>query len=620
MKKRNWIIYLFTFIFLLSIVFIVLFQISSDVGIPFSLTVSSHNSTEDIEGWLNEDECYFFLPSYAELSQVNISKNTSNELYLDGELLESGMTCENLSFDTEYELTFSSWGQSKSYKVTFLRSSGMPTMYLDTQTGSMDYIHSDKENEEKGTFTFYSADGISENSGEVQSINGHGNTTWEEYDKKSYSITLAQPCGLNGMESAQRWILIANGDDPSNIRNKMVYDFAAEIGLEYSPDSSWVDLYLNGEYAGLYLLCERNEVHENRVNIENEDSFLVSLELDFRLQAQNYPCFYTNAGQAFRILYPLNVTTEKENVLTQTWQSLENALLAPDGIDPETGRSWEEMIDVDSWAKKYLVEELFGNLDGGFISQYFYLDATEDEPVIYAGPVWDYGYAMGNEYIWQLSEPASLNVDRLLVKDGYESPWFYHLLRQESFCSRVMELYTAEIRPVFEDMAENGVNDYLGTVSDSAQLNVIRWFSEDEDIVSSCDYISDYLTERLEFLDNLWIEKQDYNFVIAEHGLLSGNLGYFAVKSGEAYGELPVLNDIEGYTFAGWVYSDTYEPYDPAKEITSDVHVTGVWIETRNKAAELLRDYGILPVIALLFAAFVIVDIKRTKGGRNKNV
>ena len=36
-------------------------------------------------------------------------------------------------------------------------------------------------------------------------------------------------------------------------------------------------------------------------------------------------------------------------------------------IDPETGKSWQELIDIDSWARKYLIDEVFGNLDAYLI-------------------------------------------------------------------------------------------------------------------------------------------------------------------------------------------------------------------------------------------------------------
>ena len=154
----------------------------------------------------------------------------------------------------------------------------MATVYIDTESGNMDYIHENKENKESGKISIYtSVEGI-DYSGDLTSIKGRGNNTWDEFEKKPYNIELQNESNLLGMGKASQWVLLANADDHSNLRNKLVYDFSDEIGLEFSPDSRWVDLYLNGEYAGLYLLSERNEVHENRVNIDKTDGALLSIE------------------------------------------------------------------------------------------------------------------------------------------------------------------------------------------------------------------------------------------------------------------------------------------------------------------------------------------------------
>lgn len=41
------------------------------------------------------------------------------------------------------------------------------------------------------------------------------------------------------------------------IRNVLMYDLANETGLDYSPESRFVDLYANGEYLGTYQLTQR---------------------------------------------------------------------------------------------------------------------------------------------------------------------------------------------------------------------------------------------------------------------------------------------------------------------------------------------------------------------------
>ena len=262
-------------------------------------------------------------------------------------------------------------------------------MYIDTGSGSMDYIHAVKGNEEPGTIRLYDADGNMTLTEVVDSIKGRGNATWLR-SKKPYSITLSSQAGPLGMEEATRWILLANAYDYSHLRNKLAYQFAREAGLSFSPDCQWTDLYLNGEYVGLYLLCERNEVHPSRVDIPRNNSFLVSIELHDRLESQNYAFAQTQSGTSFRIHHAGMEIAQIQQLL----QSVENALFAEDGIDPVTGKSWNQLIDVDSWARKYLVEEIFANYDAGSVSQYFYYTG---DGKLYAGPVWDFDNTLASQ-------------------------------------------------------------------------------------------------------------------------------------------------------------------------------------------------------------------------------
>jgi spore coat protein CotH len=185
---------------------------------------------------------------------------------------------------------------------------------------------------------------------------------------------LSEPVDLLGLGSAQRWVLLANASDDSHMRNKLVYDFAQSFGLRYSPEAEWLDLYINGEYVGLYLLCERNEVHDQRVAVGQEDSFLVSMELESRMSKQNIPYVTTESLQSFRIHYPTQDTDTAALRIQQTLQTVENAILSLGSPNDSTAAELENLIDLDSWARKYLIEEVFGNMDASYISQYYYLD------------------------------------------------------------------------------------------------------------------------------------------------------------------------------------------------------------------------------------------------------
>lgn len=51
---------------------------------------------------------------------------------------------------------------------------------------------------------------------------------------------------------------------------------------------------------------------------------------------------------------------------------------------------------MDSFVKKYLIEEITRNYDGGVTSSFFYKASDAEGGKLYAGPVWDYDVSFGN--------------------------------------------------------------------------------------------------------------------------------------------------------------------------------------------------------------------------------
>ncbi len=108
-------------------------------------------------------------------------------------------------------------------------------------------------------------------------IKGRGNYTWT-LAKKPYQIKLDGSKPVLGMGAAKTWILLANYADASLMRNKLAYDLGASLGLHGSPDSRWVDLRINGEYRGNYLITEKVEVKKNRVELASPQGILAELD------------------------------------------------------------------------------------------------------------------------------------------------------------------------------------------------------------------------------------------------------------------------------------------------------------------------------------------------------
>ena len=113
-------------------------------------------------------------------------------------------------------------------------------------------------------------------------IRGRGHSSFDgkaeqhEYaSKNSYRLKLDEKSNLLGVgETADRdWVLISGKYDVSALRNFLVWDLADRLGtIPYVPSCTWVNLYVNGQYRGMYTLCEKIEVASDRVNIDESAS------------------------------------------------------------------------------------------------------------------------------------------------------------------------------------------------------------------------------------------------------------------------------------------------------------------------------------------------------------
>ena len=100
-------------------------------------------------------------------------------------------------------------------------------------------------------------------------IHVRGNST-AGADKKPYKIKLEKKAdlfGLGGRVKSKHWVLLANCFDESLMRNKLCYDLSGVFGVPVWMKSEWVDVVMNGQFVGNYLLCQHIRVDEDRIPI-----------------------------------------------------------------------------------------------------------------------------------------------------------------------------------------------------------------------------------------------------------------------------------------------------------------------------------------------------------------
>lgn len=580
---------------------------------PFYFSIRTEAGSEKIAPWKNTNgDCYVFLPGYAQLESVFLVTGADTEIVLNDRSVYDGMSCEEFDYDVPYNMVYRFFGRKVNSRIIFMRSGGVATMFLDTASGNMKYIHKSKENNESASGRLYEVDGRRNSSVEQMSISGRGNATWTNHEKKPYTLDLLQETDFLGMGKASKWILLANAADYSHMRNKIVYDFSSEIGLPYTPESRWIDIYLNGEYAGLYLLSEKNEVHTERVDIVADNSYLVSIELQERLDTQGLPYIRTQSSRAMRVHYPQNLQQETLSFISEQWQSVENAILSDDGVDPVSGRPFGEMADISSWVRYYLIGEVFGNLDAFISSSFFYFDSANDDK-IYAGPVWDFDKALGNDtdVYWSITNPDVHVLNRYKFDPLSAFIWPEELYEKLWFQKELKTTFETEMLPAVDCLLNTKIEEYANLVRPAAQMDRIRWLSEEPgSFDGAVSQVATYLEEHTEFLKDVWINGSNYCQISF---LNVGCDQFYTVPYGGILAELPVIEDREDERFAGWYYSDTGEPFDITAPITEDIEIHAKWEDKPSKKLGQIVKLLPLGMIAIVGCGLLVADIRKSQ-------
>lgn len=224
-------------------------------------------------------------------------------------------------------------------------------------------------------------------SAENCTVNVRGNSTSSAY-KKPYNIKFDSKTDVLGMGKNKKWSLLANCYDKTLIRNAVVMDFAKEIGVPYTPDYRFVDVYVNDKLQGSYLLIDSVEVGETRVDIDVDNNEYL-LELDWNPEDPDCYYFYSWGDSIkFAINEPeiSDLTEQQKRYVKGLVSDAEAALRSGD---------YNEVVkyfDIESMANFYVTLEFFRNIDVATSSTRFHIKGGK----IYGGPAWDFDLSSGN--------------------------------------------------------------------------------------------------------------------------------------------------------------------------------------------------------------------------------
>ena len=228
-------------------------------------------------------------------------------------------------------------------------------------------------------------------------IKGRGNSSWGA-PKKSYKIEFSQKNSILGMPQDRDWALIANYADKTLMKNYLMYNLSAELGAYYAPRCIFVELYLNRQYLGVYLLTETIKIAKKRINIpQNENSFVVEIDKKVRENEQkffSYEITKDTIGMRFHVHYPKNASKNSLQIIESHVRAFEYFLKNKQSNQDQSINQW---VDVNEYVKHYWIQEFSRNPDACFFTSVFF--SWERDGVIKMGPVWDFDLAFGGHNI-----------------------------------------------------------------------------------------------------------------------------------------------------------------------------------------------------------------------------
>ncbi len=436
------------------------------------------------------------------------------------------------------------------------RGSEIPALFLEVDEKQLIRANAGKDYEiTSGRAVYCEADGTVSYDGPLSQMKGRGNNTFA-YTKKPYQVKLAEKASLSGMNKAKTWVLLANWNDVSLLRNQIVLDIARAAGLRNAVSCVQADVWINGRYNGLYLVAEKVQIKKGRLELrdleeetekvnsqpvssfsmfldktnrsypllrgyripENPEDitggYIMTIEKYARLRDYKLPGFRTKKELSVQIKEPTYPSREQAEYLANLVNEMHLAVIADDGVNAETGKYYTEYIDAESFAVKFLIEDWSKDYDfiGG--SQFMYKDSDDRDPLIYAGPAWDYDLAFGN-----LGDRGTSATGNYITAVSHKTGNIWWVLsRHDDFMDLVREIWTERFRPaaaVLLGEREAGagsvvrsLDSYAEAIRDSAKMNYARWNVSKTTFEKSAgsfenavSYLKEWIAGRTGFMD-----------------------------------------------------------------------------------------------------------------------
>ncbi len=367
----------------------------------------------------------------------------------------------------------------------------------------------------------------------------YGDADWIRKNQVSYRIKFTESqsmLGLNDFARCKSWVLLKSYE--AAIENYMAFKLAKAInnGDYFSSDSTFVQLYINEEYKGVYLLCEQTQANSERVDLNEAPENYTGTDIGYLVELDNYatdddhPYFWLNFNKeeitdvfgtsrvpkkyAYSVkndLYSDEQLDFIERYFEIAWEIPMRAIR--DGEYYKIGEGYElvpaqdefssayecvsQVFDIESVVDMYILYEIVNDQDVGGGSFFFAVDFGPDpvyDRVTMVAP-WDFDWAY-----FDYSSEADGGLYAARFKDSYfvnhwgdrSNPWLILFYSADWFRDLVRQKWQERLQYINETIDEveqtviNNADEFNkdGTRRSGGAKTLINWVRDRVDFLS----------------------------------------------------------------------------------------------------------------------------------------
>ncbi|MDE7402622.1 MAG: CotH kinase family protein, partial [Muribaculaceae bacterium] len=303
-------------------------------------------------------------------------------------------------------------------------------------------------------------------------IKARGNYTRTGFSKKPFKLKLGAKQGLLGLTKSKHFALLAHADDDLGyLKNFVGFYLGKKIfpNEVFTPQEKPIEVYINGNYRGLYFLTESIRVGDNRIMIQelaDEETDPALISGGYVVELDNYPDDNQIVmNEANKVNTPLRITADTPEVYSPLQRKFvtEQFSTMNDLIGQNSDELWKYM-DLDMAARYYVVMEILNHWEAYHGSTYLYRDHGEGQKWMFS-PLWDCGNALHGDNINWIYEVG---------RQHFGNTWIDTMRRNSTFNNKVTDTFKWFWGNCVSDLY-NDIDTYVNSISEAAKCDRARW-------------------------------------------------------------------------------------------------------------------------------------------------